>query len=144
MIREKLYEHKIQYYETDQMQIVHHSNYIRWFEEARVHILEVYNMGYDKMEALGIISPVLGVQAEYKSMSRFGESVLIEVRLKEYSGVKYTLSYIIKDKATGVIRCTGETKHGFLNAQGKPLSLKRSFPEIHGIFEEMKEESDKL
>ena len=137
MTDKKIYEHKIQYYETDQMQIVHHSNYIRWFEEARVHILEVYGMSYDKMEALGIISPVLGVQAEYKSMSRFGESVLIEVILKEYSGVKYTLAYTIMDKATGVVRCKGETKHGFLNAQGRPLSLKRSFPEIHEMFERM-------
>ena len=34
MIR-RVYEHKVQYYETDQMGIVHHSNYIRWFEEAR-------------------------------------------------------------------------------------------------------------
>ena len=33
------YDHKVQYYETDGMGIVHHSNYIRWFEEARVDLL---------------------------------------------------------------------------------------------------------
>ena len=32
----KPYEHIVQYYETDQMKVVHHSNYIRWFEEARI------------------------------------------------------------------------------------------------------------
>ncbi len=31
-----VYEHKVQYYETDQMRVVHHSNYIRWFEECRI------------------------------------------------------------------------------------------------------------
>ena len=31
-----MYTHRVQYYETDQMGIVHHSNYIRWFEEARI------------------------------------------------------------------------------------------------------------
>ena len=135
-----IYEHKIQYYETDQMKIVHHSNYIRWFEEARVFILEAYNMGYDRLEALGIISPVLGVTAEYKSMSRFGESVQIEVKLTSYNGVKFALVYTIRDKATGEIRCTGESRHCFLNEEGKPISLKRSFPEIHQVFEEMQGE----
>ena len=45
------YTHKVQYYETDQMGIVHHSNYIRWFEEARSDVLEKAGMGYDVMEA---------------------------------------------------------------------------------------------
>ena len=35
-----IYKHKVQYYETDKMQVVHHSNYIRWMEEARVEFLE--------------------------------------------------------------------------------------------------------
>lgn len=133
-----VYEHKIQYYETDQMKIVHHSNYIRWFEEARVFWLEEIDCAYDKMEALGIISPVLSVNAEYKSMSRFGETVQIETALTAYNGVKFSLSYVIRDKETGVVRCTGESRHCFLNESGMPMSLKRSYPEIHEIFEDMK------
>ena len=46
------YEHKVQYYETDQMGIVHHSNYIRWFEEARVDFLDQVDMSYARMEEL--------------------------------------------------------------------------------------------
>lgn len=137
-----VYEHKVQYYETDQMQIVHHSNYIRWFEEARVFILEAYDMGYDKLEAMGIISPVLKVTAEYKSMTRFGETVQIEARVVEYNSVKFTIAYKIMDKATGVIRCVGESKHCFLNEQGMPVSLKRSKPEVHMIFEQMRQDAE--
>lgn len=55
----KPYEHRVQYYETDQMGIVHHSNYIRWFEEARTYVLEEMGFGYKEMEHCGIISPVL-------------------------------------------------------------------------------------
>ena len=51
----EVYEHKTQYYETDQMGIIHHSNYIRWFEEARVHMMEQLGMGYDAMEEAGVI-----------------------------------------------------------------------------------------
>ena len=60
----KPYQHQVQYYETDQMGIAHHSNYIRWFEEARSYILTEIGMGYEKMEEIGIISPVLSVSAK--------------------------------------------------------------------------------
>lgn len=137
MADKQIYEHKIQYYETDQMKIVHHSNYIRWFEEARVFWLEAIDCGYDKMEALGIISPVLGVTAEYKSMSRFAETVQIETELTSYNGIKFSIAYTIRDKATGTVRCTGESRHCFLDEQGRPVSLKRTHPEIHDIFVKM-------
>ena len=45
-----VWKHKVQYYETDQMKVVHHSNYIRWFEEARVAFLEEIGCPYDLME----------------------------------------------------------------------------------------------
>ena len=67
------YRHKVQYYETDTMKIVHHSNYVRWMEEARVDMLEQMGIGYDVMERSGILSPVLSVSCEYKSMTRFPE-----------------------------------------------------------------------
>ena len=61
------YRHKVQYYETDRMGVTHHSNYIRWMEEARVDLLEQIGWGYDRMESLGIQSPVTGVGCVYKA-----------------------------------------------------------------------------
>lgn len=133
-----LYEHRVQYYETDQMAIVHHSNYIRWFEEARNYVLEDAGFGYEKMEECGIIIPVIGVSAEYKTMSHFGEVVIIETTIKKYTGTRLILSYTIYDKKTNEVRCIGESSHCFLNEQGRPVSLKRSFPEIHKVFEALK------
>ena len=54
MIDIKNYGRKIQYYETDRMGIVHHSNYIRWMEEARIDALAQIGIPYDKIEAAGI------------------------------------------------------------------------------------------
>lgn len=136
----KAYEHKVQYYETDQMGIVHHSNYIRWFEEARTDVMEKMGFGYKEMERCGVISPVLSVNAEYKSMTYFYDTVLIETKVVSYNGIKLQLSYTVIDKETKEIRCTGESRHCFLNEQGQPVSLKRSYPDIHRIFENMKEE----
>ena len=130
------YEHKVQYYETDQMGIVHHSNYIRWFEEARSYVLEKIGFGYKEMEERGIISPVLAVNAEYKTMTRYSDIVVIKTKVTSYNGIKLMLSYEVSDKETGKIRCTGESKHCFLNTEGRPISLKRSFPEVHSLFSE--------
>ena len=52
------FERKANYYETDQMGIVHHSNYIRWFEEARLEMLRAMGLPYKKMEDNGILIPV--------------------------------------------------------------------------------------
>lgn len=129
------YEHKTQYYETDQMGIVHHSNYIRWFEEARTDVLEQIGLGYDEMERLGIVSPVTAVSCEYKTMTRYGETVRIHVEVLKYDGVRLHLRYRIEDKATGELRCTGESRHCFLHG-GKPTSLQRKYPEVDRLFRE--------
>ena len=50
------------------MGIIHHANYLHWFEEARIDMMEQMGMGYDIMEKQGIISPVLSVHCDYKSM----------------------------------------------------------------------------
>ena len=130
----KPYQHKVQYYETDQMGIVHHSNYIRWFEEARTDYMEQMGMGYDQMEEKGIISPVLSVEAEYLRMVHFGDTVTIETFVKEYNGVKLTVGYEVISSKTQKVCCRGFTRHCFLNREGKPLSLKRACLDFHNMF----------
>ena len=113
------YRHKVQYYETDQMGVVHHSNYIRWFEEARTDFMEQMGMGYDEMERRGIVSPVLSVEADYRRMVYFGESVTIETKIREYNGIKMTVEYEIVDDKTGMVHCRGLTKQLLFKQQGQ-------------------------
>lgn len=88
MSKIKPYDRSVYYYETDRMQIVHHSNYIRWIEEARLDWMKQIGWDYKSIEDDGYIIPVLGVTAEYKSMCHFGDDVLIHVSLSEYTGVR--------------------------------------------------------
>lgn len=120
------YLHKVQYYETDQMKVVHHSNYVRWMEEARIDFLDTLGARYAELEQKGIISPVLSVACQYHSMTRFGETVEIRVRLLEVKNVKYRLGYRIVDAATGKLRATGETQHCFVDPEDRVISLKRA------------------
>ncbi|HKL79884.1 MAG TPA: acyl-CoA thioesterase [Mobilitalea sp.] len=124
--RLKPYILKARYYETDKMAVIHHSNYIRWFEEARVDMLEQIGLGYDKIEAAGIYSPVLGASCVYKSSVRFNETVLVIPKLVLFNGIKMTIEYRVLDAASGQIRATGETNHCFISTDFKPVSLKKS------------------
>ncbi len=130
----KGYEHQAQYYETDQMGIIHHSNYIRWFESARIWYMNEIGVDYAEMERQGIVSPVLEVHCAYRSMVHFGDVVEIIPRIEKYNGVTLELSYEILDKKTGEIRTTGSSKHCFLNREGRLLSLKKEKPVFNQAF----------
>lgn len=124
------YIHKVCYYETDKMGVTHHSNYIRWMEEARVEFLDKIGFGYKKLEKDGIISPVIGVECEYKTPTTFDDLVEIKVRVKEFKGVKLVIGYKMKNVKTNELVLIGTTKHCFLNKENKPIILKKSFSEL--------------
>ena len=63
-------------------------------------------------------------------MSRFGETVRIEATITQYNGVRMTLHYNVFDKATGELRCTGDSRHCFINSDGHPAVLRRCWPEF--------------
>ena len=79
---------KINYYETDKMGVVHHSNYIRFLEEARTFWLNEMNMPFENLEENGITIPVLEVNVSYKHPVTFADIIEIEVFVKEYNGVR--------------------------------------------------------
>ena len=132
----KDYEHKVQYYETDKMQFTHHSNYIRFTEEARVDFLNQIGWGYDKMEEEGIISPVVGVTCDYKKSTTFPDIIHISICVLELSAVKLKLGYTmsVSDKVV----CTASSTHCFLNQRGRPISLKKQYPAFYTLLESMK------
>ena len=125
------YIHKVQYYETDKMAVVHHSNYIRWFEEARVHWLEQIGCPMQEIEAADAISPVMSVTCNYHSMVRFGDEVVVKLNVETFNGIKLEIGYEIVDKVTGELRTTGNSTHCFIDGKGNLLSLKKHRPEIY-------------
>lgn len=131
---ESCYERRAQYYETDQMGIIHHSNYIRWFEEARLHFMDEIGLSYAKIEEMGILIPVLSVDCQYKTMVHYNDIVDIYTQIIKFNGIKMTIAYRVVDHVTGEIRCTGETSHAFLNREYRPVRLKREYPDLYELF----------
>lgn len=133
----KNYIHKVNYYETDKMGVTHHSNYIRWMEEARIEFLTKLGYPYDKLEEMGIISLVIGIECEYKASTTFSDEVDIEVKVKEFKGVRLVIEYIMINTKTKELVANGVSKHCFINTEGKPVILKKSFPEFDQALKEL-------
>ena len=129
-----IFERKINYYETDKMGIVHHSNYIRFFEEARCDLLDACGLPYDLMEKTGIMSPVLGVSCKYKQYVSYGDTILVHAYIKEFTGVKFTVAYEIYNKHTNEICVTGESNHCFTDSNLKPLNIKKYNNDVYQKF----------
>ena len=125
-----MYEHKIQYYETDKMGITHHSNYIRFMEEARIEWLDKIGFSFAKLESMGLTSPVLSVKCEYKKTTTYPDKILIKTSLDSYNGVKMKIKYELINSKTEEMVAIGETSHCFLNGKGFPIVIKKSHPEF--------------
>ena len=67
----KPYTHKVNYYETDKMGITHHSNYVRFMEEARVDFLDQIGWSFIDLENKGIVSPVIHIECTFKKTTTF-------------------------------------------------------------------------
>ena len=136
----KPYVRKTQYYETDQMGIIHHANYIHWFEEARVDYMEQLGFSYKKSVEVGIDFAVLGIHCEYRSMTKFGDTVEIGIKITELTPFKMTIQYEITDSITHDVRVVGESKHCYYDGVRKrSTSLKKVLPELYDIFMEVYE-----
>lgn len=131
------YIRKVQYHETDKMGITHHSNYIKWMEEARIGFLDHIGCSYAQMERDGIISPVIGVECQYKHPTTFDDEVAISVSVAEFRGVKLVIGYRITNTATGDLVLTGRTMHCFTAPDGKPIILKKQFPELDALLKSL-------
>ena len=123
-----MYVHKVQYYETDRMGVVHHSNFVRWMEEARVAFMEEGGWDYGKLEEAGVFSPVLEIRCAYRRPVTFPGDVSVEVTVREFNGVRLKLGY--RMAADGGAVCEAESEHCFTTAEGRPLRLKKAAPEL--------------
>lgn len=138
----KPYYLKARYYETDKMGIIHHSNYIRWMEEARVDVLNQLGYPFRKFEEMGYLSPVLHVECDYKKSVKFDDEIKIVVSLKELGKVKFTLGYEIYNMTEGGVLCVcGATRHCFLHKDGRPVMMNKEMKEFMETMNQFYQES---
>lgn len=74
---------EVRYYETDLMGIVHHSNYIRYFECGRHQFLLDVGLPIMEIEKEGIMMPVVSVEAHYHTPARMGDVLRVVSRVEK-------------------------------------------------------------
>ena len=134
---EFIYKRKINYYETDKMGVVHHSNYIRFLEESRSRWLEELNISMEKLEELGYTIPTLEVNCKYKYHVTSGDTLIITPIITEFNGVRMTVTYSVIDEKNGKTVIEAWTKHCFTNKDLKPINMKKNDKEINEVFERL-------
>ena len=108
--------HVVRYAETDQMQFVHHSNYLKYFEMARLEWLSSLGISYAAMEKNGILMPVVSAELNFKKPLFFGDELSVRVSLKKTPMATLEFNYQIVNQSDEEI-CTGGTVLAFLSAK---------------------------
>lgn len=128
------YERGVYYYETDKMGIMHHSNYIRIFEETRIFFLEQGGLPFPEIEKRGILMPVVSVECSYHNPLRFGDRFTVDLKITKFSGVRLFVSYEVRNAVTGELCAVGSSSHCFTDTELRPLRIKQKHPDIYHIF----------
>ena len=108
----------VRYSETDQMQFVHHSNYLKYFELARLEWLTALGVSYSDMEKKGILMPVVQANLDFKTPLYFGDDFKVSVVLKNSPRATLVFDYEIINQKNKII-CLGTTVLAFLSPNNK-------------------------
>ena len=119
------FELRPRYEETDQMGVVWHGNYYRYFEVARTEYLRALGYSYRGLEEAGIILPVVESSCRYRVAILYDQEIVIRTTIEMFQGVKISFLYQLLDKATGQLLAEGRTLHAFVDKEMRPLRVNR-------------------
>ena len=119
------FEIRPRYEETDQMGVVYHGNYYRYFEVGRCEYLRSLGYSYRGLEEAGIILPVVESSCRYRVPILYDQEVIIRTFIETFKGVKIAFLYQLLDKETGQLLAEGQTLHAFVDKTMRPLRVSR-------------------
>lgn len=121
----------VRYAETDQMGIVHHSNYAVWYEAGRTDFIRKLGMPYSKMEENGCLLPLIELRCFYKGSSKYEDEIVVKTRIKEMTFTRIVFYYEVYRNDNPKFINSGETIHVWTNKDLKPVNIKKYAPEIY-------------
>ena len=109
----------VRFAETDQMGVVHHSEYVVWFEAGRVALMAEAGMPYTEIAGAGYNFAVTDLQCRYRSAIRFGDAVQVITRLGTLRSRQIEFTYEIRNRHTGLLYADGHTRHICVDGDGR-------------------------
>lgn len=125
----------VRYAETDQMGVVHHSNYAVWFEAGRTDFISKMGLPYSKIEKEGAMLPLLELKCKFKSFAKYEDEIIVKTSIKDYTGSRLVFRYEVCKADSDKLITEGETMHCWTNSSLKPVNIKKFRPEIFELIE---------
>jgi acyl-CoA thioester hydrolase len=116
---------RVHYYETDQMGVVHHSNYFRYFEEARMEQFRMWGHPYSQVEANGIFFMIIDTQCKCRVPAHFDELIFVKAWVHKMTRYRIVHHYEVR-RAAGETIATGKTVLVSVTKEGLPVPLPES------------------
>jgi acyl-CoA thioester hydrolase len=115
--------HRVPFYETDAMGIVHHANYVRYLELARIRWMDEHHRPYREYVAEGLHFATTHVEVDYHRAVTFDEEVAVTVWLDWVRGASLRMSYRLE--TDGLLVATAATEHAMVDAEGRVRRIPR-------------------
>lgn len=137
----------IRYAETDMMGVVHHANYVLYFEDARTKLLEDLGYPYSRIEEEGYLSPVVSIELHYGKPLRYAQKPVVRTCVVAITPMKVTFAYEVFESTEAMEagekpNCTGRSTHCIVEAASfKPVSMKKAAPELFERYKNAVEEN---
>ncbi len=116
-------EMPVRFAETDAMGIVHHSNYVVWFEAGRIGWMAAVGMPYSEIAAGGHHFAVTGIGVEYRTPARFGESVRVVTRLCRLRSREVAFAYEVRRAGDDAFLASGRSEHICVDLEGRTAKI---------------------
>ena len=123
---------RVRFCDTDMMGVVHHSNYIQYFELARIEYLRRRGLDYSSWIKLGLHLPVIAVDVEYKKPAYLDDLLTVEARLSVLSRVKVGFDYRVlrRNDETAMLLASGHVLLACVGNDHAPLRMSKDAEEL--------------
>ena len=131
---------KVRFVETDMMGVVHHANYLRWFEMGRVAYLRECGISLGELMDEDVIFPITQVEVKYKNSCTFDDEIEVQTKMSGFNKAKMEFTYKVIRLRDGAIAVEGRTRNVFTDRQGRIIRLApKWFDKIKAVFDQEQE-----
>jgi acyl-CoA thioester hydrolase len=113
--------HRVGFYQTDAMGVMHHANYLHLLETSRVAWLAEHDRPYREYVAQGLHFAVTRVDVQYRQAARFDDELLVAVELAWVGGASLAMRYEVHGESA--LLATAHTEHALVGPDGRPLRI---------------------
>lgn len=119
-------EVRIYYEDTDCGGVVYYANYLKYFERARTQYLEERELSVAGLMKEGTVFVVVHAEVDYRSLARYGETLVIDTVISDMSAASFTFAHVVKEKGSGRVVVEGSARLAATDGNGKVKRLDKA------------------